>query len=621
MTPSLSESTADGLPRERSRWLMALARVPAMAMAQACAAPLAAGLLLIVQAGLLARVLGGVVQGDPGVHGLSQWWGEGLAVAALVAVRAMLGGWGEHAGARASESIKFNLRRALFVHMLASGPQWTRERASGEVAAALLEHVDALDAFFSRYLPALIAASVLPLAFAVALMPVDVVAGLLLLLTAPLIPVFMALVGWGAQAAGRRHARALTRLAGFFSDRVRGAATLKMFGREAAETHTIEAAAMGIARRTQAVLRIAFLSSAVLEFFAALGVAGMAVYFGLSFLGFLDLRSTPLSLATGLFCLMMAPEAYAPLRQFAAHYHDRATAQAAASELARVFGSLPSVDTLSARAAPTLLPVASSGPSPSQSPTPSPTPSPTATPSPSPTPSPAGLACATDRSSEAAEADAVCMSAVTLSMGTRQMRGIDLAVARGERLAIMGESGVGKTTLLETLAGLRDAPQAGTIMLLGRPLSRWTRAELCQRVAYAGQRPYLFEGSLADNIRLGCPHASDEAVWAAAERAQVTGFCAEWPDGLATMLGARGQGLSGGQAHRVALARLYVRNPEVVLLDEPTAHLDAYTSERVMDALLDWSAHRALIVVTHAESVAQRCDRRLVMPMQAGELP
>lgn len=600
MTPSLSENTAGGVPRERSRWLMALARVPAMAMAQACAAPLAAGLLLIVQAWLLARVLGGVVQGDPMVHGLSQWWGEGLAVAALVAVRAVLGGWGEHAGARASESIKFNLRRALFTHMLAGGPQWTRERASGEVAAALLEHVEALDAFFSHYLPALIAASFLPLAFAVALMPVDVVAGLLLLLTAPLIPVFMALVGWGAQAAGRRHARALTRLAGFFSDRLRGAATLKMFGREAAETHTIEAAAMGLARRTQAVLRIAFLSSAVLEFFAALGVAGMAVYFGLSFLGFLDLRSTPLSLATGLFCLMMAPEAYAPLRQFAAHYHDRATAQAAASELARVFGSLPTVDTLSARAAPALLPMPSSGPS----------------------PSPAGLACAADRSPETADgADAVCMSAVTLSMGTRQMRGIDLTVARGEWLAIMGESGVGKTTLLETLAGLRDAPQAGSIMLLGRSLSCWSRAELCQHVAYAGQRPYLFEGSLADNIRVGCPHASDDAVRAAAERAQVTEFCAAWPDGLAIMLGARGQGLSGGQAHRVALARLYVRNPEVVLLDEPTAHLDACTSERVMDALLDWSAHRAVIVVTHAESVAQRCDRRLVMHMQAGERP
>ena len=183
MTAPTSDASLTGLPRAQSRWLMALARVPARPMAWACAAPLCAGLLLIVQAWLLARVLGGVVQGDATVHAVAMWWREFAGMAALVLVRAMISGWGEQAGVMASEHIKASLRRALFGTMLDGGPQFTRARASGELAAAILEHVEALDGFFSKYLPALVAATMLPLAFAVALLPADIVAGLLLLLS------------------------------------------------------------------------------------------------------------------------------------------------------------------------------------------------------------------------------------------------------------------------------------------------------------------------------------------------------------------------------------------------------------------------------------------------------
>ena len=575
MTAPSGDPTSTGLPRAQSRWLMALARGPVRPMAWACAAPLCAGVLLIIQAWLLARVLGGVVQTGMSGQVMQMWWREFVAMAALVLARAVISGWGEHAGVIASEQIKAGLRRALFAAMLDGGPQWTRARASGELAGAMLEHVEALDGFFSRYLPAMIAATVLPLAFAVVLMPVDVVAGLLLLVTAPLIPLFMALVGWGAQAAGRRHARSMTRLAGFFADRLRGAATLKMFGREQAETQTVADAARGLAQRTQAVLRIAFLSSAVLEFFAALGVAGMAVYFGLSFLGFLNLRGDPLTLQIGLFCLLMAPEAYAPLRQFAAHYHDRSTAQAAVSELARVFGKLPDVRAV------------------------------------------AGDAARPADAQAMVQADAAdCVLRLRqhdLVMGARRIGGIDLILRRGEHLALMGVSGVGKTTLLETIAGLRGDVPDDALTLFDRPLAQWSRADLCTRVAYMGQRPYLFEGTLADNIRVGRADADDRAVRAAAQRACVTEFSDDWPDGLNTRLGPRGQGLSGGQAHRVALARLYLRDPALVLVDEPTAHLDEHTGQRVLDALLSWCEGRALIVVTHADSVAQRCHRQVLM--------
>jgi len=575
MTAPSGDPTLTGLPRAQSRWLMALARGPVRPMAWACAAPLCAGVLLIVQAWLLARVLGGVVQTGMSGQVMQMWWREFVAMAALVLARAVISGWGEHAGVIASEQIKAGLRRALFAAMLDGGPQWTRARASGELAGAMLEHVEALDGFFSRYLPAMIAATVLPLAFAVVLMPVDVVAGLLLLVTAPLIPLFMALVGWGAQAAGRRHARSMTRLAGFFADRLRGAATLKMFGREQAETQTVADAAKGLAQRTQAVLRIAFLSSAVLEFFAALGVAGMAVYFGLSFLGFLNLRGDPITLQIGLFCLLMAPEAYAPLRQFAAHYHDRSTAQAAVSELARVFGQLPDVRAV------------------------------------------AGDAAIPADAQAMVQADAddcvLRLRQHDLIMGVRRIGGIDLILRQGEHLALMGVSGVGKTTLLETIAGLRGDVPDDALTLFDRPLAQWSRADLCTRVAYMGQRPYLFEGTLADNIRVGRADADDRVVRVAAQRACVTEFCDDWPDGLNTRLGPRGQGLSGGQAHRVALARLYLRDPALVLVDEPTAHLDEHTGQRVLDALLSWCEGRALIVVTHADSVAQRCHRQVLM--------
>src|SRR5690606_33449925 len=263
------------------------------------------------------------------------------AIAALILARAALAWLGERAGARAAGAVGQGGRLGLFDRRGAHGPQWSRARVSGGLASAIVDQVEALDGFFSRYLPSAVAAAVLPVAFAVVLLPLDIVAGLLLLVTAPLIPLFMALVGWGAEAASRRHLQAFARLSGFFADRLRGLSTLKLYGRAEAEARSVAAASDAVRRRTMAVLRIAFLSSAVLEFFAALGVAGMAVYFGLTYLGFLDVRGSPLTLHVGFFCLLMAPEAYAPLRQFAAHYHDRAAARAAVSQIAAAFDGLP----------------------------------------------------------------------------------------------------------------------------------------------------------------------------------------------------------------------------------------------------------------------------------------
>ena len=583
MTPvhDLTAHAADGpqapsgLPRHQSRWMMALARIPGPDVALACVMPVVSGGLLLVQAWSLAKVLDGVV-----VHAtpIAQWWPTLILIAVLIIARALCLYVGERFGAKASEHIKLQLRTALFGQLAQRGPYWSRGKVSGELAAGLLEQVEALDGFFAKYLPAMITAAVLPIVFAVALMPADVVAGLLLLVTAPLIPLFMALVGWGAQAASRRHMRAMSRLSGFFADRLRGAATLKMFRREAVEAQAVANAAEGIRERTMAVLKIAFLSSAVLEFFAALGVAGMAVYFGLSFLGFIDLRSSPLTLQVALFCLIMAPEAYAPLRQFAAHYHDRATAQGAVSELARIFDGLPTMAAhrriAPARAAEVSTPIAALDPA-------------------------APALRLTQVSVCAADTNAPLLTDV------------HFALPSGAHVALMGASGAGKSTLLDVLARLR--PHAGRIELDGIDLDRWDERRLRERMVYIGQRTYLFEGTIADNIRLAAPDADDVAVRRAADLACVSQFADSLPDGLDTRLGARGLGLSGGQAQRVALARMYLKQPQIILLDEPTAHLDDVMQAAVMQGVMQFAVGRTLVIATHSHAVAAACDACLLV--------
>ncbi|MFE0844128.1 thiol reductant ABC exporter subunit CydD [Achromobacter insolitus] len=548
---------------------MALAKAARLPLMLAGAAPLVSGALLVVQAWLLASVLDAAIVRDVPRQDLLS---DILAIAGLMLLRACITWAGERAGADAAERIKRHVRQSLFKRLVRKGPYWSRGQASGELASAVVDQVEALDGFFAKYLPAMAAAAMLPVAFSVVLLPMDVIAGLVLLITAPLIPLFMALVGWGAQGASRRHLRAFARLSGFFADRLRGLSTLKLHGRAEAEAASVVAASDALRQRTMSVLRIAFLSSAVLEFFAALGVAGVAVYIGLTYLGFLDLRWSPLTLQAGLFCLLMAPEVYAPLRQFAAHYHDRAAALAAVSQISLLFDGLPQEGDVSAEAV-------SDGRQPARQ-------------------GGGGAALAI----AGLHLDAPGRSQAVLSDA-----GLTLAV--GEHAALMGPSGIGKSSLIEAIARLR--PFEGDIRIDGLRLPEWDEAALRERVALIGQKPQLLAGSIADNIRLGRPDASDAEVQAAARRACVLEFADALPQGLATPLGGRGHGLSGGQAQRVALARLFLRDPDLILLDEPTAHLDEATQARVLDAILEFSSGRTLLLATHAPAVAARLGRTL----------
>jgi len=593
----------------QAAWLKTLVAQARGPLRRASAAPVLGGVFLIAQAWLLAQVTERTVVDGAGLSVLAPWL---AAIAGLVLVRVLITRWGEVAGAHAAEAIKRALRDALFAQQLARPPQWSRQASSGELAASMVDQVDALEGYVARYLPARNAVAILPLAFCAFLMPVDWVVGSLLLITAPLIPLFMALVGWGAQSASQRHMQAIARLSGIFADRLRGLTTLRLYGRAQAEADTVSTASEALRQRTMSVLRIAFLSSAVLEFFAALGVAGVALYVGLSYLDMIAIPGTTMALQAGLFCLLMAPEVYQPLRQFAAHYHDGEAAKAAVTVIAQTFDELPQMGATKQRDAAQVMDaeVQTTAPLNRQ-------------PISKQDARPPALACSlevqgldivrlvrnTPEHAQAASLEAGRTASKAAHHTELVLQDLRFTIERGEHVALVGESGAGKSTLIEALAGLGSSPKR--ILLDGIALADWSNAPLRQRIACLGQRAHLFHGSIADNIRLGRRDASDAEVLAAARLACVTDFADRLPEGLDTQIGTRGHGLSGGERQRVALARIFLRDPGLILLDEPTASLDAETEARVMEAILTFAKGRTLLIATHSNAVAQRIGRSL----------
>ena len=436
-----------------------------------------------------------------------------LGLLAVLAVRALLGSATQAAAGDVADAARLTLRERVYRRLLGLGPLWLRQQRTGELGELMLAHADAVESYYAGYQPVRIEVVVVPLLILLAVAWVDWVVALILLFTAPLVPFFMMLVGWGAEAAGRAQLGELARMSGHFADRIKGLGLLRLYGRGEAELDGVAAAAEGVRERTLKVLRIAFLSSTVLEFFASVSVAMVALYLGLSYLGLMSLHAAVPTLGAGMFCLLLAPEFYAPLRRLAAHYHDRANALAAAAEVERLLGELPAAvaveDAAPAARAPELL--------------------------------------------EQHAPPVVVRNLVLRPVGASHdvVQQLSFQIEAGQRLALVGPSGSGKSTLLEALAGWLPLREGSIVLRPGL------------EVGYAGQRPYLFHGSIADNLRLADPGVSDARLHAVAEAAQVMRFAAHLPDGLDTVIGERGFGLSGGEERRIGLARLLRRVPQL----------------------------------------------------------
>ncbi|MDH2238869.1 thiol reductant ABC exporter subunit CydD [Pigmentiphaga sp. GD03639] len=527
---------------------------------------MAGSLTWLAQAGILAAAVQRMAA-DPGDVA------AGLVSAAAFllagALRAACDAWGTRLSFQVARS-RLSALRAAAVDALASGsPLDKRRPAAGHAASVLAEQADAALPYLARYPAIQLKILVVPLAILAAVAPLSWVAALVLLASAPLIPVFMALVGWRAQRASQAHLAEMGTLNAFLLDRLRGLATLRALDAVDATTGRLAYVAQTLHTRTMAVLRIAFLSSAVLELFSAIGVAMVAVYVGFHLLGTLPFGTwgSPLSLGQGLFVLLLAPSFFEPLRDLSTAWHDRAAGRAALEAL-RALAAAPT------KLVGGILPLPSPDDAPARRPPPA--------------------------------VELVQLRFAHADSAPPVIDGLDLRVAPGERVAIVGPSGAGKSTLLALIAGLVPA-QSGAVLIDGVALDDQNAPRLRARMAWIGQKPHVFAGTLAANVALGRPDVDPRAVDRAL-RAATLELLAGREAGRP--LGEAGTGLSGGECLRLAMARAVAApGSDLWLADEPTAHLDAATARELTRRLLAQSAGKTLIVATHDPELASRMDR------------
>ncbi|MFD0354409.1 thiol reductant ABC exporter subunit CydD [Streptomyces sp. NPDC127110] len=532
--------------------LLRYARSTRLFLGAVVALGLAGAGLVVGQAMLIAEIVVGAF--ERGLDGAALRTPL-LLLAAVALGRGLVAWLTELAAHRASAAVKSELRGRLLDRAAGLGPGWLSGQRTGSLVSLATRGVDALDDYFSRYLPQLGLAVVVPGAVLARIVTEDWVSAAIIVVTLPLIPLFMILIGMATQSRMDRQWRLLSRLSGHFLDVVVGLPTLKVFGRAKAQAESIRKITDDYRQATMRTLRIAFLSSFALELLATLSVALVAVTIGMR------LVHGELDLYTGLVILILAPEAYLPLRQVGAQYHAAAEGLAAAEEIFEVLET--------------------------------------------PAPAPGGGA------DVPATGLRIALDGVEVryeGRGASSPGPVSLAVGPGECVALTGPSGAGKSTLLNVLLGF-VTPRAGRVRVGDADLAELSLEQWRERIAWVPQRPHLFAGTIAENVRLARPGAEDGAVEAALRDAGAWEFVSALPHGSRTLLGEGGAGLSAGQRQRLALARAFLADRPVLLLDEPTAALDGETEAAVVDAVRRLAVGRTVLLVVHRPALLAVADR------------
>ncbi|MFE4635416.1 thiol reductant ABC exporter subunit CydD [Streptomyces sp. NPDC056773] len=532
--------------------LLRYARSTRLFLGAVVALGLAGAGLVVGQAMLIAEIVVGAF--EDGLDGAALRTPL-LLLAAVALGRGLVAWLTELAAHRASAAVKSELRGRLLERAADLGPGWLSGQRTGSLVALATRGVDALDDYFSRYLPQLGLAIVVPVAVLARIVTEDWVSAAIIVVTLPLIPLFMILIGMATQSRMDRQWRLLSRLSGHFLDVVAGLPTLKVFGRAKAQAESIRKITDDYRQATMRTLRIAFLSSFALELLATLSVALVAVTIGMR------LVHGELDLYTGLVILVLAPEAYLPLRQVGAQYHAAAEGLAAAEEIFEVLET--------------------------------------------PVPASPGTA-AVPASDLRIELDGVAVRYE--GRGEDSPGPVSLTVEPGECVALTGPSGAGKSTLLQVLLGF-VTPRTGRVRVAGKDLAGLAPEQWRERIAWVPQRPHLFAGTIAENVRLARPGATDAEVTAALADAGAWEFVRALPRGADTLLGEGGVGLSAGQRQRLALARAFLADRPVLLLDEPTAALDGETEAAVVEAVRRLAVGRTVLLVVHRPALLALADR------------